>query len=160
MFTIKIFITTENLMNFIAVYIGHRCTLWFYKFTLNKYFGSSESFSKSLVMKRFTPCSCSTLSFRLWMPVSEGTSVPAHTSFPERAALTWCQASGGVRALLGLSGLVSVSGSLMYPGLRLGAFLALLPCSPRQPNSACFCGKLGQETVLPLWLVAVLCFHW
>lgn len=148
-------------MNFIAVYIGHRCTLWFYKFTLNKYFGSSESFTKriwswkGLLLIPVPPsafvceCLCQKAPLSLLMPLFQGVLLA-----------TWCQAFGGVGTLLGLPGLVSVSGSPMHPGLRLGAFLALLPCSPRQPDSACFCGKLGQETVLPLWLVAELCFHW
>lgn len=45
MLTIKFFITEEKPMNFIAVYFGHSCTLWFCKFTSDKYFSSGGNVS-------------------------------------------------------------------------------------------------------------------
>lgn len=61
-------------MNFIAAYIGHRCTLWLYKFTRGKYFSSSESVSPTVLSEGFTHCSHSALSAHLhtWVRNASG----------------------------------------------------------------------------------------
>lgn len=149
-------------MNFIAVYIGHRCTLWFYTFTLNKYFSHSESvspkeFGHELVYSLFLFY----LSFHLWTPVSGRHLFPC--SWP--SSMVHCLLLGA--RLLQESGNFWSSPSSFSlqqpyaPAPQSWTFLAFLPCSPRQPNSACTCVKFGQDTAFCSLLgVAELCFHW
>lgn len=138
-------------MNFIAVYIGHRCTLWFYTFTLNKYFSHSESvspkeFGHELVYSLFLFY----LSFYLWTPVSGRHLLPY--SWP--SSMVHCLLPGA--RLLQESGtswssLSSFSLRQPYAPVPQGwTFLAFLPCSPRQPNSVCTCAKFGQDTAFCL----------
>lgn len=109
MLTMKSYITPEKPMNFTAVYIGHRCTLWFCTFALNKYFGSRVFLQKSFVMKWFTPCSCATSAFicdYLWQ-----NSISFHGPDPLAwyTACYWVLGFGWRWGILGPPGLVSAS---------------------------------------------------
>lgn len=145
-------------MNFIAVYIGHRCTLWFCTFALNTYFSSRKSVSPKEFCREvvYSLCLCY-LSFPLWLPVSEQHLFPR--SWP--SSMVHCLLLDA-RLWLAVGNSWSSRPSFSKPmhlRLRAGPFLAFLLCSPRQPKSACTCAKSGQETAFCL-LKAELCFYW
>lgn len=136
-------------MDFIAVYIGHRCTLWLYKFTLRKYFSRSESVSpkeccwKSLLIVSALP------SAFICRPGSERHLLHALAPLPGTLLASCCEASGGIwgHSWSWSSYRLRLPGA---PGPQVRYFLSIPALLSKAASLCLYHDECGQETVF--WL--------